>query len=122
MLTFLWDPVSGILFHSHSVRGSAPTLMLNEHRWHLSSQSHCLEDLVFLTWLLPWFLEETLPQGSGFQFLLEKWAGLELMVWMREDASPSVNLLWLSPYNKPQVRVTSLLPLLQEALRECGQP
>lgn len=25
------------------------------------------------------------------------------MVWTREDASPSVNLLWLSPYSKLQV-------------------
>ena len=85
--------------------------------WRTSSSSFLLYIL-----LLPWFLEETLPQCSGLQFLLEKWTGLELMVWTREDASPSVNLLWLSPYNKLQVRVTSPLPLLQEALRECGQP
>ena len=66
--------------------------------WRTSSSSFLLYTL-----LLPWFQEKTLPQCSGLQFLLEKWTGLELRVWTREDASPSVNLLWLSPYSKLQV-------------------
>ena len=112
-------PLGPHIQHPIPLTFSAPTLTLNEHRQHSQPPKSLLGG-------------PRLPLPSPLHLASPLVSRRDLTPVLRSPVSgthgldegrcqPSVNLLWLSTHNKPQVRMTSpLLPLLQEALRGCG--
>ena len=125
-LTFLWDPDISLgphIRHPIPLTFIAPTLTLNGT---LSSQSRCLEDLIFL--FPPLHFASPLVSRKDLTSMLRSpispgetdrpgTQGLD-----KRRRQPFCEFTLAVPYSKLQVSVTSSRPLLQEALRECGWP